>query len=157
MLPAGSQVTSVGWRKRNGVLVGGFRLAPEHHDDAALGIELDHHVGALVDGPDVVVLVDLHDMPVRPGIQIPADLADIAAVGREFQDLRGGGGEGRPGHVAARIDEDMALGIHRHAGDLAEMQVVGKLEKVRHRVERDLRHRLLRERGCADERDERQQ
>ena len=72
--PAGSQVTSVGWRKFAdlrrqrridvlvgfGVGVGGFLLTPDHHGDTALGIELDDHVGALVDGPDVVFFVGPH-------------------------------------------------------------------------------------------------
>src|SRR5260221_4581363 len=38
-----------------GAFVGGFLLAAEDHDDAALGIELDDHVRAFVGDPDVVV------------------------------------------------------------------------------------------------------
>jgi hypothetical protein len=47
---------------RPGVFVGGFLLASEHHQDAAFGIELDHHVGAFVGDPDIVGGIDLHRM-----------------------------------------------------------------------------------------------
>ena len=116
MLPSESQATSVGWRnwpssarqrrlrtlQRSGVLVGRFLLAAEHHDDAALGIELDHHVRALVDDPDVVLLVDAHGVGERPGVQVLADLADELACRVELQQLRRGRGVGGPAGVAAR-------------------------------------------------------
>ena len=35
-----------------------FHTAPENPDDAACLIELDNHIRALVDGPNVVVLID---------------------------------------------------------------------------------------------------
>ena len=42
-------------------------LAAEHPLDAALRVELDDHVRALVDDPDVVLLVDADRVGVRPG------------------------------------------------------------------------------------------
>jgi hypothetical protein len=75
-----------------------------------------------VDGPDVVVLVDPHAVGERPGIQALADFADVLAVGGELEQLRrrrriGG----TVGAVGAREHEDMALGVHGDAGDLAEI------------------------------------
>ena len=52
-----------GWLRmaqRLGPLVRGFLFAPEDHRHAAFGIELDHHVRALVCDPNAVILVDLH-------------------------------------------------------------------------------------------------
>ena len=81
--------------QRSGFFVGGFLLAAEHHGHAARWIELDDHVRAFVDHPDIVVLVDAHRMRERPGIKILADLTDELAVGSELEQLRGGCGVGR--------------------------------------------------------------
>src|ERR1700728_4695437 len=54
--------------------VGGFLAAAEYPLDAAGRIKLDDHVRALVDGPDVVILVDAHAMRKSPGIKTLADL-----------------------------------------------------------------------------------
>ncbi len=51
------------------------------------------------------------------------DLAQEFAVGIEFEKLCRGGGVGRPRAIAAREDEDVALGVDRDAADLAEIQV----------------------------------
>src|SRR5258708_39958059 len=90
-------------------------------------------------------------MSERPGVEVLADLADEGAVGREFEKLRGGGEKGVPRGVAARQDENVAPGIHRDAGDFAEIHVFRQLEDVRHRLERDDRHRLLREELRAEQ------
>ena len=116
----------LGMLERLGAFVGGFLLASEHHHDVALGIELDHHVGALVGDPDVVVLVDAHGVRERPGVEVVADLANIFAVRAEFQKLRGAGRVGRSGGVAARENEDVSLGIDGHAGDFAEIQILSE-------------------------------
>src|SRR5579863_5279958 len=71
-------------RPRSGLGVGCFLLAPDHHGYPPLRIEPDDHVGALVDGPDIVVLVDAHGVGERPGVQILADFAEIVAVGAEL-------------------------------------------------------------------------
>src|SRR5579862_4105386 len=65
-------------------IVSGFLAAAEHPLDAAGWIELDDHVRALVDGPDIVVLVDAHAMSEGPGVEALADLADEIALGSEF-------------------------------------------------------------------------
>src|SRR5208282_1523595 len=71
----------LGMAQRLGALVRGFLFAPEDHRHAAFRGELDHHVRALVRGPNVVVLVDLYGVRERPGIKLVADLADKFAVG----------------------------------------------------------------------------
>ena len=159
MLPSGSQVTSVGWRnrpscagtRRIGVLqgmrvfVGCFGLAAEHHHDAALGIELDDHVRAFIDGPEIVLAVDTHGVREGPGVQVVADFAHELAILVEEQDLRGGGSVRGTGGVAAREDVNLALGIHRDAGGFAEVQIVGQLEEIGIGIEGDFGHGLLRE------------
>ena len=55
--PAGS-----GRRGRPATPSDGRRPAAQHHQHLAFGAELRDHVGALVDGPDVVVLIDAHRM-----------------------------------------------------------------------------------------------
>ena len=123
--------------------VGGFRLAAEHHHDAAFRVEFDDHVRALVGRPDVVVLVDAHRVGIRPGVEVLADLAQERAVVVEFQKLRGGVAEGRTlARAAARIDEDVALGVDRDARDLAEVQVGRQLQEVGHRLVGNFRRRL---------------
>ena len=109
MSPCAFHATSVGWRNMpliggsGGVaslprlgLVGGFLLAPEHHQDAAFRVELDDHVRALVDGPDVVVFVDAHIVRKRQNAYSPLPISrDELAIGSEFEKLRGGRGERR--------------------------------------------------------------
>src|SRR5215472_3504180 len=58
----------VGARPGNG-LVRRLLLAAGHHRHAALGVEANDHVRPLVDGPDVVVLVDAHRVGIRPGVR----------------------------------------------------------------------------------------
>ena len=49
--------------------------------------------------------------------------------------------------AAARIDEDVALGIDRDAGDFAEVHVVGQLQEIGHRVEGNGRRRSAKTAG----------
>ena len=138
---------------RLGGFVRGLLLAAEHHRDPAFGVEPDHHVRALVDGPDVVVAVDPDGVGERPGVKIAADLAQVLSVRIEFQQLRGRRAIGRSRRAAAREDEHMALGVDRDPGRLAEIHVGRKLEEVWRGVEGNgrghFRRRLLRERGGA--------
>jgi len=92
-------------------LVRGLLLAAEHHSDAALGRELNHHVRAFVGDPDVVVRFHLDHVGEGPSVEVMADLAQVLAVGAELEELRRGSGIGRAGGVAARQDEDVALGV----------------------------------------------
>src|SRR6185295_5724744 len=115
------------------------------HRHVAFGVELDDHVRALVDGPDVVVLVHAHRVRERPRVEALADLADELAVLVELEELARRAAVRRAHRaVGARVDEDVALRVDRDAGVLAEVQVRRQLEEVGDGVERNLRHRLLR-------------
>ena len=129
---------------RLGSLVGRFRPAAEGHDDAARLVELDNHVGAFVDGPDVVVLVDAHAVGFGPRVQAPPDFAQELALGTELEQLRRRRAIGwTAGAVGAREYEDVALGINRYARDFAEIHPGRKLEEFRNGIEGNLRCALL--------------
>ena len=132
-----------------------FLLPSEHHRDVAFGVDADDHVRALVDGPEVVVLVEADGVRVRPGVQPFADLAEELAGLVEEQHLRRGGAVGRTaGAVRSREDGDLAFRVDRDAGHLAEVHVGRQLEEVGYGIERDFRNRLLRVGGGTGERNE---
>src|ERR1700720_67603 len=106
--------------------VGGFHLASEYHCDLALRIEPDDHVRALVRGPNVIVLVDSDRVREGPRVKIVSNLMNEFSVGSKLQQLRGARGIGGARGIATREDEDMPLGIYRHAGNFAEIQIIGK-------------------------------
>src|SRR5713101_4808363 len=87
---------------------------------------------------------------VWPNDQALADLADEFPVGRELEQLRGGRRVRRSRGIAARKNENAPLRIHRDPGHLAEVQVLRQLKRVRS-IERNLRHRLLPERGRCEQ------
>src|ERR1039458_3074 len=127
-----------------GFLVRPLSLAPEDPDDPPSRVELDNHVGAFVDGPDVVVLVYAHGVGFRPGIEALANFAQELAFGTELEQLRRSGAIGRTaGAVGAREHENVALGINGHAWNLAEIHPERKLEEVRNGIEGNFRHALL--------------
>src|SRR6185437_15518525 len=66
----------------------GLRLAPDRHDHATFGVELDHHIRAFVDAPDVVVLIDADDVRKDEAVEILADLANELPLGIELEQLR---------------------------------------------------------------------
>ena len=117
--------------ERRCVLVRGFLFASEHHLDPALGIELDHHVRALVGDPDIVVGVDLHCVRERPGIKVVADLPQIIAVGVKLEELRRRRAVGRAGRGASMQHEDVVLRIERDAGNLAQIEIGRQMQKIR--------------------------
>jgi hypothetical protein len=126
--------------------VGRFLLPPEHPHDAALRIEANDHVRALVDGPDVVVPIDAHAVRLRPRIQPLADLAYEIALLIELEELGRGRAKRRAVRaIRAREDEHVAARVHRHAGDLAEVHACRKVGVVGDRREGDLGRALLRE------------
>jgi hypothetical protein len=49
----------------------------------------------------------------------------------------------RAGGIAARQDEDVALGIERDTADFAEIHIVRQLERIRHGLEIEDGRRLL--------------
>ncbi len=116
--------------ERLGAFVGGFLFAAEDHDDAALGIELDDHVGAFVGDPNVVFFIDAHGMGEGPSVEVVANLAKELSVRGKFEKLSRGGSVGGTAGVAAREDEDVALGVDGDADGFAEVEVGGQLEEV---------------------------
>ena len=63
-------------------------------------------------------------MGIGPGIQVLADLANVVAVGVEFQKLCGRCHIGRPVRAATtRKYEHMAVRIHPDTSDLTEMDI----------------------------------
>ena len=113
--------------QRAGALVGGLLLAAEDHHDAACRIELDHHVGAFVGDPDVVVFVDSHRVREGPCVEIVSDLAEVRAVGTKLEKLGGGCTVRWASGVASREYEDVSLGVHGYAGGFAQIHVRRKL------------------------------
>ena len=122
-----------------------LRLSAEHHQEPAVRIELHDHVRSGVDDPDVVLRIDAHLLGEVDAVDALADLLDELAGLIELKQARAAVIEGplvaeRRDRVAgARVDEDMALRVGRHAGDFAERR---QAQDVGVRVVVDLGHRL---------------
>ncbi len=71
--------------RRDGHALNRFRPMTEQHHDAPFGIELDHHVGAFVDGPDVVLRIHPDSVSEREAVQTFADFADKVSFLRRTQ------------------------------------------------------------------------
>ena len=74
MFPSLSQVTSVG-----------LANVPPHERDQSLRIEFHHHVGAFVDHPDVVILVDFDGVGERETIGVLSPLLNEFSGLIEFE------------------------------------------------------------------------
>ena len=97
------------------------------------GLNLMTMFDAFVHGPDVVLRVDAHRVREREAVEALADLAQVVALGVELEEARG---------LAARVDEDVSLGIGGDADAFAQVEVGRQLQEIRRRVERDLRNVL---------------
>ena len=112
-----------------------FRLPSEEKRDAALRIELHHHRGHLVDDPDVVLRIDANLRGEQEPVDSLADLARELPVAIELEQPRAAVRERtrrRQRHrrmAGARVDEDVAARIGRHAADFAEIDVVGQRQR----------------------------
>ncbi len=128
-------------------------LPSEHQRHAPFRIEADDHVRALVDRPEVVVLVEADRVRVRPGVEALADFANEFAGLVEEQHLRRRRAvRGAAGAVRSREDRDLALRVDGDARRLAEIHAGRQLEEIDVGVERDFRRRLLREERRAEAR-----
>src|SRR5579862_1786871 len=81
--PAFSTATSTGGcRSRTAptARINCFRLAPHHHRDAALRVELDHLVAAAIDDPDVVLRVDADGLGNQETVHTNSHFAKIFSV-----------------------------------------------------------------------------
>ena len=94
------------------------------------GIELDQHVGAFIDRPDVVLRVHAHRMREREAVVVAADLAHEHALRRVLEE---------PRLVGAVIDVDRALRARRDPHVLAGVDARRVLEEVGHGFVRDHR------------------
>ena len=74
-----------------------------------------------------------HRVRERKAVEPFADLAHVVPLRVEFEQARG---------LAARVDEDVSLGIGGDADAFAQVQVGRQLQEIRRRVERDLRNVL---------------
>jgi len=106
-------------RRRNGARHG-LRPVTEHHHDPSGGIELDHHVRSLVDDPDVVLGIDTNTVGELESVVPFPDFPDERAVLIELE---------QPGVGAARVDEDMPLGIGRDTNRLAQVHAGRELQE----------------------------
>lgn len=84
----------------------------------------------------------------RPGVKIVADLANKSAVRAELQQLGGGCSVGRTRRVAAGKDENVSLGVHRHARGLAQIKVRRQLYEIGNGLVADLGRRLGQKRSA---------
>ena len=109
---------------------------PDGHQHLALGTELDEHVGAFVDRPDVVLRVDAHRVREGEAVVVAADLAHEVALRRVLE---------QPRLVGAVVDVDVALRVGRDAHVLAGVDAGRVLEEIWHRFVRD--HRNVGRRG----------
>ncbi len=104
---------------------------PDRHQHLAFGAELDEHVGALVDGPDVVLGVDANRVREREPVVVAADLADELAGRRVLEQAR---------LVRAVVDVDVALRVGGDAHVLAGVDARRVLEEIRDRLVGDHGH-----------------
>jgi hypothetical protein len=97
--------------------VDGFGLASEQHDLTALRIELDDHVGHLIDDPDIVLRVDADLIGEHEAIHVMAEFFDETAIAVELEELRTAmhevtrAAQGHEGMTCTGVDEDVATGI----------------------------------------------
>jgi hypothetical protein len=143
-------------RRRQGGHAFGFRFPAEQQLHLPVRIELDHHARQSIDDPDVVLRVDTDLLRHLKSVRILADLANELAGPIELEQPRPAVRK-RPRRTerhrrmsGARVDKHVALGIRRHAGGLAEVDVCRELQRIR-RIERDFRHGELRRERYADD------
>ena len=115
---------------RPDVFGSGLLLAAEDHHDAALRIEFHNDVRTFVRDPNVVFGIYFDRVRVGPSVEVVSDLAHEITALVELQKLRGGGAVGRTCGIAAREDEDVAVGINGDAGDFAEVHVGRELQEI---------------------------
>ena len=132
-------------------VIDGFILAAEHERHQALGIELHHHVRAFVDDPQVVVLVEADGVGEGEAVGVLAPLLDELVGLVELEQLGRLRAARRADVAAARVDEQVLLGIERDADGFADGVPRGH-QRQRDRVVLNLRgvlfeFRLCRQRG----------
>src|SRR5215470_6778911 len=105
-----------------------------------LGAKLDDHVRALVGNPDIVRSINLDGVRIRPSVQVVTNLSQELALSIELQQLCRSGSVSRAGRVATRENENVSLGIDRHSSSFPEIEICGKFQEIRNRLEWDFRY-----------------
>ena len=131
--PVGAWVLAAPRRQRQ--LIEWIGALAKDHQELAVGAELLNDVGALVDGPDVVVLVDAHGVSEGEAVTSRAEFLDERASLVELE---------QPRLAAPHEHEDVPLRIGGDAGAFAHVEASRELEEIGNRVERDLGRRGLR-------------
>jgi len=105
----------------------------QHHQHPAFGTEFGDHVGAFVDGPDVVVFVDADGVgELEPDVACADFLQEFAGL-VEFEKARAG---------AAMKDEDVAFGVCCYRDGFAQLLARWKLQEIRYGGELNFRNVL---------------
>src|SRR5262245_26289544 len=78
-----------------------FGAPPKRQENFTGGTELDDHVRAFVDRPDVAACVDAHRVRESESIEVLADLANERAVRSELEQLCSGRAVERAAHTSA--------------------------------------------------------
>ena len=134
-------------------VIGGFLSAAKDHQHAARFAELDDHIRAFVDCPDIVVSIDPHAVSKGPCVKTLADFPDEFSLGTKLEQLCGGRRvSGSVRAVRARKHIDVPFGVHRDARHLAEIHLGWKLEELGDRFERNVWCSLLRQCRCGKQR-----
>jgi hypothetical protein len=128
-----------------------FVLAPEHHGDQPLRVELHHHVRAFVDHPEVVFLVEADRVRERKAVGVLPPLLHILAGFVELEELRRLRAARRADVSASCVHEQMLLGVEGDADGLAD-RVSGRHERQRYGIVRNLRGVLLELCLCGERR-----
>src|SRR6185436_15718813 len=131
--------------------VNGRRSSADHHQHFALRAELGDEIGALVDRPDVVLLVDADRVGELEAVVALANLSREGAVLVELEQAC---------RVAPVIHVDVAFRVRGDGDRLAEVFPGWKLEEVRDGRDRDVRDARYRgfrlsERGTGGGQDDR--
>src|SRR6202040_1228921 len=92
-----------------------------------------------------------HRMAEGPCIEILANLANEFAVAIELEELSCCRRVRRARGVTARQYKDVTFGIDRDTRHFAQVEVLGKLQRIRYGVETNDRRRLLSARPCAEQ------
>ena len=104
----------------------------------------------MIDDPDVVLWIDTDLLRKHEAVASLSDLANEFPVSIELEQPRTsvgertGAAERNRGMAGARVNENITLGIRRHATDLAQIDVVRECQRIWIGIEGNLRHCILR-------------
>ena len=148
---------SVGWHPWAGSHANILRLAAKHELQPPVGVELHHHVRSGIDDPDVVLRIHAHLLREIHCVGALADFLDEFARLVELEEPRSAVieralvAEGRHGVAGARVHEQMAFRVGRHAGHFTQKRIGRQRQKIGVGVVADVGHGLRAQRGSASD------